>query len=65
VYNDRDILTQKYTPLHKIPYYYFDTVIRIDSLSILVFLALHLESDYEYTTYVSKIKSSSTMLSSA
>jgi hypothetical protein len=55
VYNNRDILTQKYTPLYKIPYYCFGTMTRIDPLAILVFfLALYLESDYEYTTYLSK-----------
>ncbi|KAN0090652.1 hypothetical protein V8E51_013788 [Hyaloscypha variabilis] len=26
VYNGRDVLTQKYTPLHKIPHYYFGTM---------------------------------------
>jgi hypothetical protein len=55
VYNGRDVLTQKYTPLYKIPHYCFDTVIGMDSLSILVFFpALYLESDYEYSTYLSK-----------
>jgi hypothetical protein len=55
VYNSYNILTQKYTPLYKIPYYYFGTVVSIDSLSILVFfLALYLESNYEYLTYLSK-----------
>jgi hypothetical protein len=55
VYNSYNILIQKYTPLYKIPYYYFSTVVSMDSLSILVFfLALYLESDYEYLTYLSK-----------
>ena len=54
VYNSRDILTQKYTPLYKIPYYCFSTIIGMDSLSILVFFpALYLESDYKYSTYLS------------
>jgi hypothetical protein len=55
VYNSRDVLTQKYTPLYKIPYYYFSTVVSMDSLSILIFfLALHLESNYEHSTYLSE-----------
>jgi hypothetical protein len=55
VYNARRVLTQKYTPLYKIPYYCFGTTIGIDSLSILIFfLALYLESNYEYLTYLSK-----------
>jgi hypothetical protein len=55
VYNSRNVLTQKYTPLHKIPYYYFSTVVGMDSLSILVFFpALHLESNYEHSTYLSE-----------
>ena len=55
VYNARGVLTEKYTPLHKIPYYYFSTMIEIDSLSILIFfLALYLESNYEYSTYLSE-----------
>jgi hypothetical protein len=55
VYNSYNILTQKYTPLYKIPHYYFSTVVGMDSLSILVFfLALHLESNYKYLTYLSE-----------
>lgn len=55
VYNGRDVLTQKYTPLHKIPHYCFGTVVGMDSLSILIFFpALHLESDYEHSTYLSE-----------
>ncbi len=54
-YNNRDVLTQKYTPLHKIPHYCFGTVIGMDSLSILIFFpALHLESNYEHSTYLSE-----------
>jgi hypothetical protein len=55
VYNTRGALTQKYTPLHKIPHYCFSTVIGMDSLSILIFfLALHLESNYKHSTYLSE-----------
>ena len=55
VYNSRNILMQKYTPLYKISHYYFNTVIRIDSLFILVFfLALYLKSNYKYSTYLSR-----------
>jgi hypothetical protein len=55
-YNNRDVLTQKYTPLHKIPHYCFGTVIGMDSLSILIFFpALHLESNYEHSTYLTII----------
>jgi hypothetical protein len=55
VYNGCNVLTQKYTPLYKIPHYCFGTVVSMDSLSILVFFpALHLESDYEYLTYLSE-----------
>jgi hypothetical protein len=55
VYSARRALTQKYTPLYKIPHYCFGTVIRIDLLSILIFfLALHLESDYKHSTYLSE-----------
>jgi hypothetical protein len=55
VYNSRNILIQKYTPLYKIPHYYFGMVVGMDLLSILVFfLALYLESNYEYLTYLSE-----------
>ena len=55
VYNGRGVLAHKYTPLHKIPYYCFSIVIRIDSLSVLVFFpALYLKSDHEYSIYLSK-----------
>ena len=55
VYNDRGVLAHKYTPLHKIPHYCFGTVIKMDSLSILVFFpALYLESDHERSIYLSK-----------
>jgi hypothetical protein len=55
VYNSHNVLTQKYTPLYKIPHYCFGTVVGMDSLSILVFfLALYLESNYEHSTYLSK-----------
>ncbi|KAH8745724.1 hypothetical protein BGZ57DRAFT_778275, partial [Hyaloscypha finlandica] len=55
LYNARGVLTEKYTPLYKIPYYCFGTAIGIDSLSILIFFpALYLESDYEHFTYLSE-----------
>lgn len=55
MYNNRDVLTQKYTPLHKIPHYCFGTATGMDPLAILVFFpALRLESDHEHTTYLSK-----------
>ena len=55
VYNARGVLIQKYTPLYKIPYYYFSTIIEMNSLLILIFfLALYLESNYEYFTYLSE-----------
>jgi hypothetical protein len=55
VYNARGALTQKYTPLHKIPHYCFSTAIGMDSLSILIFFpALHLESNYKHSTYLSE-----------
>ncbi len=55
VYNTRGVLTQKYTPLYKIPHYCFSTMVGMDSLCILIFFpALHLESDYEHSTYLSE-----------
>jgi hypothetical protein len=55
VYSTYRVLIQKYTPLYKIPHYCFSTVIRMDSLLILIFfLALHLESNYKYSTYLSE-----------
>ena len=55
VYNKLKVLKYNYTPFYKIPYYCFSTIIRIESLSILVFfLALYLESDYEHSTYLNK-----------
>jgi hypothetical protein len=54
-YNKRGVLTQKYAPLHKIPHYCFGSVIGMESLLMFVFFpALHLESDYEHSTYLSK-----------
>jgi hypothetical protein len=55
VYNNRGVLTHKYTPLHKIPHYYFSTIVSMGSLSILIFfLALYLESNYKYSAYLSE-----------
>jgi hypothetical protein len=55
VYNNYRILTYKYTPLYKIPHYYFGTTVGMDSLSILIFFpALYLESNYEHSTYLSE-----------
>jgi hypothetical protein len=54
-YNAHGVLTQKYTPLYKIPHYCFGTVIGMDSLSILVFFpALRINSELEHTTYLTK-----------
>jgi hypothetical protein len=54
-YNKRGILTQKYAPLHKIPHYCFGSIIGMEGLLMFVFFpALHVESDYEHSTYLSK-----------
>jgi hypothetical protein len=42
VYNNRGVLIYKYTPLYKIPHYYFSTMVGIDSLSILIFFPAYL-----------------------
>jgi hypothetical protein len=53
IYDHRGDLAEKYVPLHKIPYYCFGSIIGIESLLLYIFFpALHLESDYEYTTYL-------------
>ncbi len=55
VYNTRGVLTQKYTPLYEISHYCFGTAFGMDSLSILIFFpALHLESDYKHSTFLSE-----------
>jgi hypothetical protein len=55
IYNNREVLIYKYTPFNKIPYYYFNTIIKINPLSILVFfLALYLKSNYKHPTYLSE-----------
>ncbi|KAH8746876.1 hypothetical protein BGZ57DRAFT_740243, partial [Hyaloscypha finlandica] len=36
-YNKRGVLTQKYTPLYKIPHYYFSSVIGMEGLLMFVF----------------------------
>ena len=55
LYNKYGVLTQKYAPLYKIPYYCFGSVISMESLLMFVFFfALHAESDYEHSTYLSK-----------
>ena len=54
-YNKRGVLTRKFAPLHKIPHYCFGSVIGMEGLLIFVFFpALHAESDYEHSTYLSK-----------
>jgi hypothetical protein len=54
-YNNRGVLTRKFAPLHKIPHYCFGSVIGMEGLLIFVFFpALHAESDYEHSTYLSK-----------
>ncbi|KAF2177169.1 hypothetical protein K469DRAFT_697471 [Zopfia rhizophila CBS 207.26] len=53
-YNGRGDLTKKYVPLHKIPHYCFRSVIGMDLLLIYIFFpTLHIESDYEHSTYLS------------
>jgi hypothetical protein len=55
IYNSRGVLSKKYIPLYKIPYYYFGTIISIETLFIFIFfLALYLESDYKHSIYLSK-----------
>jgi hypothetical protein len=55
VYNNRGVLTHKYTLFYKIPYYYFSIIIKMDSLFILAFfLALYLKSNYKHSTYLSE-----------
>ena len=55
VYDQRGVLTQRHTPLFKIPYYCFSSIIGIETLLIYVFfLALHAKSDYDHSTYLSK-----------
>ena len=55
IYNSRGALSKKYVLLYKIPYYYFSTIISIETLFIFIFfLALYLESDYKYSIYLSK-----------
>ena len=46
--------TESYVPLHKVPHYCFGFIAGMPSLSIyLLFSALHLGSDYEYTSFLS------------
>ncbi|KAK6591437.1 hypothetical protein H4I95_05690 [Botrytis cinerea] len=53
-YNTRGVLIEKATPLHKIPHYCFGNAIGMESLLIFVFFpALHLESNYQHTSYLS------------
>jgi hypothetical protein len=55
IYNNREVLTHKYTLFNKIPYYYFSITIKIDPLFILVFfLAFYLKSNYKHSTYLSE-----------
>ena|ERR1700730_11319841 len=55
IYNSRGALSKKYVPLYKIPYYYFGTIISIETLFIFIFfLALYLESNYKHFIYLSK-----------
>jgi hypothetical protein len=55
MYNKRGAPAQVYTPLHKIPHYCFGTVSSMETLSIFIFFpALHLQSDHEHTTYLSR-----------
>ena len=55
VCNRRRVLTQTYTPLHKIPHYCFGTTIGMENLLIyIIFPALHRDSHYEHSNYLSK-----------
>ena len=54
-YNQRGVLARKYAPLHKIPHYCFGSLMGIEGLNLLIFFpALHAESDYEHSTYLSR-----------
>jgi hypothetical protein len=54
-YNKRRVLTRKYKPLHKIPYYCFSSLIGMETILIFIFFpTLYIESNYKYTTYLSK-----------
>ena len=47
--------SKRYAPLHKIPHYCFGTLIGMEEMLLFIFFpALHAESDYEHTTYLSK-----------
>jgi hypothetical protein len=53
-YDRHGDLAERYIPLHKVPHYCFGSLIGMESLFIYIFFpALHLESDYEHTTYLS------------
>jgi hypothetical protein len=54
-YNKRGVLTQRYEPLHKIPHYCFGSLIGMETILLFIFFpGLHIESNYENTTYLSK-----------
>jgi hypothetical protein len=54
-YNKRGLLTRKYAPLHKIPHYCFGSLTGMETLLLFIFFpALHEQSDYEHSTYLSK-----------
>jgi hypothetical protein len=54
-YNKRGVLSQTYTPLHEIPHYCFGTTVGMENLLIYIFFpALHRDSDYEHSNYLSK-----------
>ena len=47
--------SERYAPLHKVPHYCFGSVIGMSELLVFVFFpALHEESAYEHSTYLSK-----------
>lgn len=54
-YTDQGRPSARYAPLHKVPHYCFGTIIGMSELHLLIFFpALHEESDYEHSNYLSK-----------
>jgi hypothetical protein len=55
VYNDRGDLRERRVPLHKILHYCIGSAIGMESVFLYVFFPeLHIESSYEYSTYLSE-----------
>ena len=54
-YSKRGVVTPKYEPLHRIPHYCFGSLMGMETLLLFIFFpGLHLESNYEHTTYLSR-----------